>query len=232
MTIFTRISLLVAFLLPLSLLSCRNGDGSNITGKPGDLPDEVVSLSVENPRQALALIDSAESGQLMTPFECEYLRCVTYHNGLSQYRMAILHGTKAYEMPEARDNADNFLALVEMLADEYLSMGDHSESTRLCAEGLELAKDSLLIKREANLHVTMGLNLLDMNQDDEAFRHFSEAEKASRQLAAGSDGYEDSDNFLYTLGVLANALSDKGKTDRAIELFRMTISIPGHETSN
>lgn len=163
MTIFTRISLLVAFLLPLSLLSCRNGDGSNITGKPGDLPDEVVSLSVENPRQALALIDSAESGQLMTPFECEYLRCVTYHNGLSQYRMAILHGTKAYEMPEARDNADNFLALVEMLADEYLSMGDHSESTRLCAEGLKLAKDSLLIKREANLHVTMGLNLLDKN---------------------------------------------------------------------
>lgn len=72
MTIFTRISLLVAFLLPLSLLSCRNGDGSNITGKPGDLPDEVVSLSVENPRQALALIDSAESGQLMTPFIWSY----------------------------------------------------------------------------------------------------------------------------------------------------------------
>lgn len=55
----------------------------------------------------------------MIPFDISRLRCLVYHNGLSNYRLALTYGLKIYGMPESRKNPKLFLNLLELIADEY-----------------------------------------------------------------------------------------------------------------
>ncbi len=46
-------------------------------------------------------------------------------------------------MPESRQDAEIFLLLLGVIADDYYQNGNYEESVRICTEGLKLASDSL-----------------------------------------------------------------------------------------
>ncbi|MBP3889791.1 MAG: hypothetical protein J6D01_01125, partial [Muribaculaceae bacterium] len=111
----------------------------------------IQSLTISDPRKALALLDTAESAAVLSPYEIAALRGLAFHNGLSDYNNALHYNLEAYRQPEARSNATDFLRLIDLIADEYLANGNYDASMRFCAEGLKVAKDSLMNDAEANL---------------------------------------------------------------------------------
>lgn len=52
----------------------------------------IQDLSIAQPHEAIALLDTAEQKKRMTPFDISRLRCLVYHNGLSNYRRVLTHG--------------------------------------------------------------------------------------------------------------------------------------------
>lgn len=179
----------------------------------------IQDLSIAQPHEAIALLDTAEQKKRMTPFDISRLRCLVYHNGLSNYRRALTHGLKAYEMPESRKDPELFLNLLELIADEYHTSGDYAESVRYCSEGLNMARQSGNRTAEANFHITFGLNLLVMRQPDEAFGHFRLATDILKREADGSSSYAAWDDYVYALGMTINSLCDEKRYDEAVALL-------------
>lgn len=217
MRCFRYISLLVLPLLLVIAFGCG--------GRPADYSDKGVcsvryidSIAIDEPERALAILDSAEQHELMSDFDISRLRCLVYHNGLSDYNKALHYGMKAYDMPEARDCAEDFLRLVEIIADENYQTGNYTESVRLCTEGLQLARDSLVRVSEANLNVTLAVNLLDLDRPDEAFSHYREAVDILDKEADKSDFYMESDDYIYALGMTIGSLIDEKRYDEALAL--------------
>ena len=119
----------------LLLCSCRTDLPDAATDGPDSLytAAHIEKIALDQPEEALALLDEAEEQRLLSPFEISDLRCLVYHNGLSHYRTAYTHALKAYNDPEARNHPEKFLSL-----EECHNNGDYPQSVDYCAEGLEL----------------------------------------------------------------------------------------------
>ena len=201
----------------LIIISGCDSKGEQDTGDSAFSVEYINSISITEPEKALAILDTAEQRGLMSEFDINRLRCLSYHNGLSDYKKALHHGLRAYRMPEARKNAQEFLNLVELVADEYYQNGDYAESTRIASEGLKLAKDSLLKGSEANLNVTLGINLFELDRPDEGFRYFKDALAILDKESNDSDIYMATDDYVYVLGMIINSLCDEKRYEEALE---------------
>ncbi len=136
-----RVKLHIILLLAACLLTaCHAGH----SGPDADGRDSVYTISyikdiaIEQPKKALALLDTAEEKRLLTPFDINDLRCLVYQNGLSHTKTAQLYARKAYADPEARKHPDRLLSLLSTMADGCHTNGDYAASVRYCTEGLEL----------------------------------------------------------------------------------------------
>lgn len=217
---YTPAYIFMLLALPLLIVTSACGSKDKTTTADSIVSVEYINnISITNPEKALSILDSAERHQLMDRFDINRLRCLSYHNGLSDYKKALHYGLEAYNMPEARNKADLFLGLVELIADECYQNGDFTQSVRFCTEGLKMAKDSMLTVAEANLSVTLAINLLGLDRVDQAFSYFNNAvailDKESRQ----SDKYMATDDYIYSLGMTINSLCDEGRYDEAIDFL-------------
>ncbi len=85
----------------------------------------------------------------MTPFDINRLRCLAYHNGLSNYKRALRYALEAYKLPSAREDTEVLLSLVELIADEYYMEGDYASIACVIAA----KKESSWRKRPATGYV-------------------------------------------------------------------------------
>lgn len=206
----------------LSLLAISYGCGSKEATPDRDSiysVEYINTICIDEPVKALAVLDTAEQCGLMGRFDISRLRCLTYHNGLSDYRKALQYGLEAYGMPESRDDAECFLNLMELIAQDYYENGDYAQSVNFCTEGLKIAKDSILPRSEANLKVALGNNLFALGQTDKALRHFNDAADILDSESKKSDIYMATDDYIYALGMVINALSDNKCFDEAVALI-------------
>ena len=204
----------------LLLCSCRTDLPDAATDGPDSLytAAHIEKIALDQPEEALALLDEAEEKRLLSPFEINDLRCLVYHNGLSHYRTAYTHALKAYNDPEARNHPEKFLSLVAIMAEECHNNGDYPQSVDYCAEGLKLAQQTGDRTAEASLHVTWGLNLLEMEQYDEAFRHIDLAVGILDGEARRDPCYRTWDELFYALGMKLNLLWEKDRYDEALSM--------------
>lgn len=77
----------------------------------------IQDMTITRPHEVLALLDTAEQKSLMTPFDINRLRCLAYHNGLSNYKRALRYALEAYKLPSAREDTEVLLSLVELIAE-------------------------------------------------------------------------------------------------------------------
>lgn len=96
----------------------------------------IQSLTISNPRKALALLDTAESADVVSPYEIAALRGLAFHNGLSDYNNALHYNLEAYRQPEASSNATDFLRLIDLIADESLLMAITMQACAFVPKGL------------------------------------------------------------------------------------------------
>lgn len=202
----------------LSLAGCSDRSREE-QAHDGNMVARIESLSLSEPGKALAVLDSAERAGAVEPYDLNFLRCLVYHNGYSDYRKALRYGRAAYEMPDGPRDAATRLRLIDLLADDYLNNGDHNSSVRLCTDGLKLAQDSLVKDMEANLHTTMGLNLLEMGNEEDAFRHLRRAVGILASLSGEAGTADNADDYVYAIGMTVNSLVDKGRYAEAALLM-------------
>lgn len=177
------------------------------------------SITIDNPERALALLDTAEQKKLMSEFDIARLRCLAYHNGLSDYKNALRYGLEAYNMPESRQDAEIFLSLLEVIADDYYQNGNYEESVRMCTQGLKLASDSLLRTQEANFDVSLAMNLWELGRKDETYLKLSKAADILEKEAAKDHLYKTADDYVYSLGVYLQSLCSDRRYREAIAML-------------
>ena len=212
--------IIAAVLSALLLGGCGHGNGGT---KHADADStytvgQIRKIAAAEPERALALLDTAEQRQLLSPFDVNALRCEVYHNGLSRYKTAFVYARKAYEDPEARKNPEKFLSLLSIMADECHTNGDYAASVAYCAEGLGLARKAGNRNSEANFHVTWGLNLLEMRQYDEAFRRIDRAIGILKDETDKNPCYQTWDDLFYAMTMKLSLLWDKDRYEEALAL--------------
>lgn len=180
--------------------------------------EHIQNIAFVRPDEALALLDTAESRRLFSPFDVNVLRCFVYHNGLSHYKTALFYARKAYALPESRNDSERFLSLVSIMAEDCHNNGDYAGSVEYCAEGLKLAQEAGDKASEANLHVNWGLNLLEMEQYDEAFRHIDIAIEVLDEAVRENPCYKTWDDLFYALGMKISLLWDKDRHEEAVAM--------------
>ena len=178
----------------------------------------IQRIAFDEPERALTLLDTAEERRLLSPFDLSDLRCLVYHNGLSHYKTAYIHALKAYNDPEARKHPEKFLSLVSIMAEQCHNNGNYTGSVAYCTEGMKLAKEVGDKTAEANLHVSWGLNLLEMEQYDEAFRHIDLAIGILEGEAQREPCFRTWDELFYALGMKLNLLWEKDRYPEAAAL--------------
>lgn len=211
-----RISLLFVLPLMATIYGCDGPKENNDTDNSVFSVSYITSICIEEPQRALALLDTAEQRQLLGQFDISRLRCIVYQNGMNDYKKALRYGLEAYGMPEARGDAGVFLSLVELIADEYYQNGNYQQSVRFCTDGLKVARDSVVRTSEASLDVTLAINMLCMDRDEEAFRLFDEAVDILDTESDRTDTWENTDDYIYALGMTINSLCDAKRYDEAI----------------
>lgn len=216
----TRLYIITAVVWSLLLCGCGRGNGG---AKHADADstytaDYIRRVAAAEPERALALLDTVEERELLSPFAVNDLRCEVYHNGLSRYKTAFIYARKAYEDSEARKNPEAFLSLLSIMADECHTNGDYAASIAYCAEGLGLARETGDRNREANCHVTWGLNLLEMGQYDEAFRRIDRAIGLLKDETDRNPCYRTWDDLFYAITMKLSLLWDKDRYEEALTL--------------
>lgn len=210
----------IFILLTVSMTSgCGSGESRPDVADSNISVEYLNSISIDNPEWALALLDTAEQKKLLSEFDIARFRCLAYHNGLSDYKNALRYGLEANSMPEAREDAQVYLSLLEVIADDYYENGNYEESVRLCTEGLKLASDSLFRTEEANLDVALAENLWEFGRKEEAYLKLGEAADILEKEAARSNLYKTADDYVYSLGVYIQSLYSEGRYREAIAML-------------
>lgn len=210
----------IFILLTVSMTSgCGSGESRPDVADSNISVEYLNSISIDNPERALALLDTAEQKKLLSEFDIARFRCLAYHNGLSDYKNALRYGLEANSMPEAREDAQVYLSLLEVIADDYYENGNYEESVRLCTEGLKLASDSLFRTEEANLDVALAENLWEFGRKEEAYLKLGEAADILEKEAARSNLYKTADDYVYSLGVYIQSLYSEGRYREAIAML-------------
>lgn len=221
--VMKKILLFITGIFILQTMSMTSGCGSN--GSRPDVADSIYSaeyinsITIDNPERALALLDTVEQKDLLSKFDIARFRCLAYHNGLSDYKNALRYGLEAYEMPESRQDAEIFLLLLGVIADDYYQNGNYEESVRMCTEGLKLASDSLLRDQEANFDVSLATNLWELGRKDEAYLRLGEASDILEKEAAKYRSYMTADDYVYSLGVYIQSLCSDHRYREAIAML-------------
>lgn len=179
----------------------------------------IQNLSIVNPKEALALLDTAEQQGLMDDFELNRLRAVVYHNGFSDNNKSLEYAMKAYDSPSVHEDIRKFLSLIQMIANQYYLNGDYARSVEFCTKGIKIAQDSVIRSAEANLTFKLGRNLLVLNREDEGFGHYFKAVDILDGESEKDNTWETSDDYIYTLAILIGTLRNEGYYDKATGLL-------------
>lgn len=210
----------IFILLTVSMTSgCGSGESRPDVADSIYSAEYIFSITLEDPERALALLDTVEQKNLINKFDIARLRALAYHNGLSDYKNALRYGLEAYNMPEARQDAEIFLLLLGEIADYYYQNGNYEESVRFCTEGLKLASDSLLKDQVANFDVTLATNLWELGRKDEAYLRLDEASDILEKEAAKYRSYMPADDYVYSLGAYIQTLYSDGRYRDAIAML-------------
>lgn len=197
-----------------------NSTSKNLSGQDSLYSeDNILNMTLSQPEEALALLDTIEMKEIMKPYQVDFWRSIVYHNGFTNNKRARMYAQKAYNSLEIPKTSEEYLSLTMMLADVCQTSGDYAESVTYCYEGLELAKQTENIVLEASLYVILGMNMTNLHQNDEAFRNFNLAISIFKEIAEGSTEFGAWDDYIYAMGITMNSYIDAGMYKETIEFF-------------
>ena len=221
-----RFQNLVAILLlaVLALMTaCTKPDRSEEAEK---LSDELTDLGFENPKMALARVDSAEQAGVFTAAHANTVKAMIYENA-DRLRMATYYAKKAIatEAEHAITTpADSNLYCIArwILADGTFVNGEYGKSLALAKEILAFVGDGA-----SDWGITMKCRALsqiaecesELNHVDEAERLFLQCADILMESTLRATDYADIDPLIYTLLSLNDLYIDNKMPKKALPLM-------------
>lgn len=205
--------LLTLFLLGMIDLHAQTSPDSLFTD------EYITSICIDEPQRALRLLDEAERDERRPLHRINYLRCLTYNNGLGQYRIALDFARKAYQSDSVKNNPEQALYLLDMMASECCDIGDYPECVRYSIIGAEIARKTGNKSIEANLLRVTGTAKREMGLKEEADSCFLQAIDIQKKVVKNSQDWGEVDDLIYSYGTLITAYQEDGKYQKAIDLI-------------
>lgn len=219
-----RIPIYTVVLLTLLLSSCQRPSGSTAHISNGDSiyhSDYIYSICITEPERALALADTAETMNLLSPdhITIDALKGLIYNNGMEQSKLAMFYCQKAYEDSSFRKNTEGFLNNLSILTSLYYKSNDYASAIRFASEGLEIARAHGVKNMEADflLHIGMSQGYLGLAEESKA--NLNRSIKIFETIAEKENTWSSTKNLIYTLGETMDALCSMGNYQQASTLI-------------
>lgn len=209
----------LATIITINGCNTKNGDETQSEQNYQYSEDHILEISMSQPTEALALLDTIELKKLMQPYQVDFWRSIVYHNGFTNNKRAKMYALKAYNSLDIPKTSEEYYSLTIMLADVCQTEGDYAESVHYCYEGLEIAKQTEDKRMEGSINIVLGMNMMNMYQEKEAFCHFETAINIFEKLAKGSKDFGEWDDYIYALGTTTDSYNKVKLYDKTIALF-------------
>lgn len=181
--------------------------------------DHIYNICITQPQQALKLLNKAEERKVLSQYELNQLRCITYNNGLAMYRIALMYAQKNMQSDSIQNHPDKMLTLAITMTGQYLSIGNHKESIRCAIKGIELAQKLGNKAKEAYLLLTIGKNKWEMGLKKEAGNYIDRSIKIQEQCVQDTKNWEKIDDLIYSYGIKITYAMKDGDYQAAIDLL-------------
>ena len=211
--------------------------------------DYVSNISLQEPKRALALIDSMEMRKKETAFTINFLRCAVYLNGFTDLKMAYYYGQQAMkDTITLQKDVKHHYSLLKTLAGIAHSTEQYAQSIKYAKAAIEVARKSNNKELEIAATEPLASSLISLGDLDGGFKLFAEGKDVIMATLDKKNNYQAS-NIAYSfvgnyMGKLLSAnrykeaenlipdlkqIIDKlGKTDNGIygaaELQRLNIN--------
>lgn len=195
------------------------------TIKAQHIPDSMFTLqyiqdiSITEPHRALEILDEAEKNNRMPMHSINNLRCIVYHNGLSEYEIALDYGLKAWESDSIRNNPEKALMLINLIVDEYSVIGKYLECIQFANTGATIAQQIGDKNEEANMLLYTGIAKREMGLKKEAEEYFFHTIEIQKKIVEKSQSWWEVDDLIYSYGTLVTAYQEDGRYQHVIELL-------------
>lgn len=193
--------------------------------KAEHIPDSMFTLqyiqdiSITEPHRALEILDEAEKNNRMPMHSINNLRGQVYHNGLSEYEIALDYALKAWESDSIRNNPEKALMLLGIIVDEYNVIGNYIECIRFANIGATIAQQIGDKNEEANMLLYTGIAKREMGLKKEAEGYFFHAIEIQKKVVERPESWAEVDDLIYSYGTLITAYQEDGMYQQAIDLL-------------
>lgn len=175
-------------------------------------PDSIRQIFLQNPRYALALLDTAEQRQIpdMPLFQIDQLRSLCYET-TGEYILMEKYARRALATDSVQQNPRRKLMLMTLLINSLNPQLQYAESIRLCQETIELARRLKNQKTEGQIWLIIGGVYAKM-------KLFEQAQEAYKQSLFCLDSTEPGTmpHLSAAYGSLMTLLMENGHLTEAI----------------
>lgn len=181
------------------------------TAEPDSIFDieYIQSICFSEPQNALRILELAEQKRRIPQYQIEMLRGKVYQSGLGLHRIAIRYSEKAYQNDSLQQRPKELLKLIDLMVDQYNSVGNYETSTRYAIEGVRLAKRLNDKGMEANMLLYVGINKREQGLKEEAKPYLDQVIEIQEQIAEKAQAWTDINDLLYAYGIkITHALED------------------------
>ena len=137
--------------------------------------DYVSNISLQEPKRALALIDSMEMIKKETAFTINFLRCAVYLNGFTDLKMAYYYGQQAMkDTITLQKDVKHHYSLLKTLAGIAHSTEQYAQSIKYAKTAIEVARKSNNKELEIAATEPLASSLISLGDLYGGFKLFAE----------------------------------------------------------
>lgn len=205
--------LLIFFLLQTTTIKAEHIPDSMFTFQ------YIQDISMTEPHRALEILDEAEKNNRIPMYEINNLRSMVYHNGLNEFQIALDYALKAWESDSIRNDPEQALMLIKMIAEEYSVTGKYLECIQFANTGMTIAQQTGNKHEEANMLLYNGIAKREMGLKKEAEEYFFRTIEIQKKIVERSQSWGEVDDLFFSYGTLITAYQEDGRYQQAIELL-------------
>lgn len=147
-----------SLLIVATMWACQAKPGPQPTDdEQRDIIKRANDLSMTRPKEALALLDSAEQHHAMQPIDINAMRSVVYNNAQTANGKALKYAIMAANDTAIGRDPKKQLLITALLATEYYTCGSYDHSLLAAEKGIAMARKLKAPLQEASLLLTTAL---------------------------------------------------------------------------
>ena len=204
------------------LVACSDRRATGVgKGIDSTLTAEYVSnISLQEPKRALALIDTMEMRKAVSPYIINYLRFAVYYNGFSDYKMAYYYGQQALKDSIAlKKNAKHHFRVLSTLASIANSTNQYAQSIKYAKAAIEVARKNDRKEFEVAATEPLALSLISLGDIKGGFKLFADGKGVIMSALDNEPNFQIANSAYSFVGNYMSSLLNANKFEEAAKLI-------------